>query len=101
MRFTPLSRPRRPHRPLRPGVEPLEGRRLFAFTAPYLSEFLASNNTVNTDADGQYSDWVEIHNPTAAPVSLDGWFLTDDPTLADTWRIPNVTIPANGYKLVW
>jgi hypothetical protein len=25
-----------------------------------------------------YSDWIEVHNPTGAPIDLTDWCLTDD-----------------------
>src|SRR5262245_29578874 len=44
-----------------------------------ISEFMALNGGSLRDADGDASDWIEIHNGGATLVSLDGWFLTDDP----------------------
>jgi len=43
-----------------------------------ISEFLSSNGSSLLDEDGDASDWIEIHNPTASPVQLFGYFLTDD-----------------------
>lgn len=31
-----------------------------------ISEFMAVNNSGLQDADGEFSDWIEIHNPTPA-----------------------------------
>jgi hypothetical protein len=42
-----------------------------------LNEILAHNYGL-AEADGSYPDWVELYNPNAAPVSLDGLALTDD-----------------------
>ncbi len=43
-------------------------------------------------------DFVELHNATAAPVSIAGWFLTDDKTTPQKFRIPGgPSIPAGGY----
>ncbi|MCW5556824.1 MAG: hypothetical protein KIT22_03145, partial [Verrucomicrobiae bacterium] len=38
--------------------------------APVISEFLASNRDGLRDEDGEASDWIEIRNPDATPVSL-------------------------------
>ncbi len=68
---------------------------------PVISEFMADNNSTLADEDGQFSDWIEIHNPTAAPINLSGYFLTDnksDPTL---WPFPSVALPAGGHLLVF
>ncbi len=35
-----------------------------------ISEFLAVNEAVLADEDGEYSDWIEIYNPGMASVSL-------------------------------
>jgi len=69
--------------------------------APRISEFMASNRTVLTDEDGSYPDWLEIHNPDAAPVDLSGWYLTDSAKAPTKWRIPAVTIAPDGYLVVF
>ena len=43
-------------------------------------------------------DHIELFNPTAAPVDIGGWFLSDDAAAPRKFRIPNgTTIPANGF----
>lgn len=71
-----------------------------------ISEFLAINDSVNQDADGTFSDWIEIHNPTENAVALKGFILTDDPefdlTEQDThWTLPNGELAAGAYMLVF
>ncbi|MFN0126090.1 MAG: CotH kinase family protein [Verrucomicrobiales bacterium] len=63
-----------------------------AGAAPIISEFMAENDDGLADVDGDFSDWIEIHNPDAAPVNLDGYYLTDEPEQMDLWRIPAVTL---------
>ena len=79
-------------------VEGLEGRVLLAFT-PYISEFMASNDGTLVDVDRQYSDWIEIANPTSASVNLDGYYLTDDAQTLGKWRLPAMTLDG-GARLV-
>ena len=43
-----------------------------------ITEFLAENKTQLTDADGDFSDWIEIYNASEKTLSLAGWHLTDD-----------------------
>lgn len=69
--------------------------------APIISEFMASNTTTLADDDGAFSDWIEIHNPDAAPLSLAGWYLTDSATNKTKWQFPAVTLPAGGYLVVF
>lgn len=68
---------------------------------PVITEFMAANNTTLADEDGTYSDWVEIHNPGSASVSLGGWFLTDSASNKAKWQFPAVTLPPGGYLIVF
>jgi hypothetical protein len=82
-------------------VEALEPRRLFAFSTPVISEFVATNTNGLKDEDGDREDWVEIHNPTSASVNLTGYSLTDDPAVKTKWKLPAVTLAAKGYLVVF
>jgi hypothetical protein len=66
-----------------------------------ISEFMAINGTTVADEDGDFSDWIELHNTAAAPVDLGGWYLTDNANNPTKWRFPSVTLPADGYLLVF
>ncbi|MGE3310250.1 MAG: CotH kinase family protein [Limisphaerales bacterium] len=66
-----------------------------------LSEFLASNGGSLLDEDGDPSDWIELHNTSALPVSTKGWSLTDDPTRESRWVLPDRTIEPGGFLLVF
>jgi hypothetical protein len=68
---------------------------------PVISEFCASNQAGLEDEDDDRPDWVEIHNPDAIPVDLTNWYLTDNASTKTKWRFPAVTIPANGYLVVF
>jgi len=81
-RQTAASKSRRSHH-LR--FEPLEPRLVLDGT-PMISELMAINDNVLQDGDGQYSDWLEIHNPTNETVVLTGWTLRDD---NDSWQFPD------------
>jgi hypothetical protein len=66
-----------------------------------INEFMALNQTVLTDEDGEYSDWIEIFNPTGTEVDLEGWGLTDEPDLPYKWLFPDITINAGEYLVVF
>ncbi len=73
-----------------------------SFTAVAVNEIMASNAFTAADPAGEFDDWIELHNKTAAPVNLSGFFLSDDPANRDKWKFPvGTTIPANGYLIVW
>ena len=66
-----------------------------------ISEFMASNARTLADSDGDFSDWIELHNTSGSVVSLDGWFLTDDAEMPAMWRLPNVSLAGQGYLVVF
>jgi len=66
-----------------------------------ISEFMAINGETVTNAIGETSDWIELHNRSAAAMDLTGWHLTDDEGELDKWPFPATNIAANGYLLVW
>jgi large repetitive protein len=71
-------------------------------TTVVVNELLALNNTINTDENDEYEDWVELYNTGKAPVDLEGFGLTDDPDVDKPWTFPaGNTIAPGGYVLVW
>lgn len=66
-----------------------------------ISEFMAENVNSIRDEDGDYSDWIELLNPTDDDLNLSGWALTDDALDLQKWRLPNVTLSAHSYLLVF
>ncbi len=66
-----------------------------------ITEFLASNSKVLADADGDYPDWIEIHNSGSAPVNLLGWTLTDDPANPAKWRFPATNLNGGAFLVVF
>lgn len=67
-----------------------------------INEFSCSNLNQYPDNYGKYEDWIELYNTTASPVSLAGYYLSDDSLDNTKWEIPvGVTIPANGFVCFW
>lgn len=66
-----------------------------------LTEFMAANQATLHDEDGDNSDWVEVHNETAAPITLEGWYLTDATNNLTKWRFPATNLPPDGYIVIW
>ncbi|MBN2200770.1 lamin tail domain-containing protein, partial [bacterium] len=83
---------------------------LFAAAEPlrselFLNELGASNVLSYRNADGNYEDWIEIHNSGPAAVDLAGWSLSNDAGLGSAWRIPfgrpaETTVPARGFLVL-
>jgi hypothetical protein len=58
-------------------------------------------NEILTHTDPFPNDAVELYNPTAAPVDVGSWYLTDDFGTPRKYRIPAGTIlPAGGYLVL-
>ncbi len=104
-----------PHRATHRGLRPEGGRAPFllllqcltaavALGQVRISEFLASNAQSHPDIVDftDYPDWIELENTTDQPVSLGGWYLSDDPARPLRWAFPSTAvIPAHGFLLVW
>lgn len=64
-----------------------------------INEFMASNQSFLDPADNDADDWIELYNPTAVAVSLQGWRISDGGT---PYVIPTgYNIPAGGFLLIW
>ena len=66
-----------------------------------LSEFVAANYSVLRDRDGDFSDWIELHNYGADPVQLKGCYLTDDPAEPSKWPFPDLVMASGEYLVIF
>ena len=66
-----------------------------------INEIMSNNISTTSDASGKFEDWIELYNTTSSPVSTAGLFLTDTLGLLQKWELPDYTIPANGYAIIW
>jgi len=75
----------------------------FSSSAEFLiSEIVADNSgTTLSDEDGFPADWLEIQNPEPSTASIAGYYLTDDPAVLTKWQLPDVSIGANGFLVVF
>lgn len=62
---------------------------------------MAQNTHTLADKDGEYLDWIEIHNRGDAPAPMAGWRLTDSDSDPERWVFPDVTIDAGGYLVLF
>jgi len=85
----------------RRAFERLEPRLVLDGGPLVINEFLADNEETLADRDGDFPDWIEIHNPTDATVDLEGWCLTDDDDAPDKWRFPDMDLLPGGYLIVF
>ena len=66
-----------------------------------ISELMASNTDTLADEDGEFTDWIEIYNPSAYAVDLQGWHLTDDDQNLTKWSFPQVSLGAGQYLIIF
>lgn len=66
-----------------------------------INEICSCNFSAGRDANGRYSDCVELYNPGKSDISLDGCFLTDDEKEPEKYSLEGLMVPAGGHALVW
>lgn len=84
-----------------PRLENLEQRLLMSASDVYITEFMADNVSTLADEDGDFSDWIEVHNAGNDPVDITGWHLTDNATDPTKWTFPATTLDPGGFLLVF
>ncbi len=65
-----------------------------------ISEIVASNTAHLAGPFKTYHDFIELHNRTENDITLDGWYLSDDPEQPLKGSLNGVTVPANGYTAI-
>lgn len=67
-----------------------------------INELMQSNVDCIMDELNQFPDsWVELYNTTDSPVALKDWTVGLTANAANSEELPNTTIPAHGYYLVY
>lgn len=66
-----------------------------------ISEVMPDNKGLFPDRNGETHEWVELYNQTNSPVSLKGYYLSDDPKSPARYALPDQTIDANRYLVIW
>ncbi len=67
----------------------------------YINEVVSSNSFSLVDEVLGSPDWIELYNPSASPVDLEGYALTDNLKDPHKWTFPSASIPAGGYVTVY
>ena len=57
-----------------------------------ITEICSKNEGPFADADGEFSDWIELTNTGAEAVSLKGWYLSDKEDALYLWPLPDVSL---------
>jgi hypothetical protein len=72
----------------------------------YINEFMADNDAIVADEQGEFDDWIELYNANSTAVDVGGLFVTDNLKTPDKYMIPTnspqeTTIPAKGFVVLW
>lgn len=65
-----------------------------------ISEIVSSNNSYLAGPYKTYHDFLELHNRTDSDITLDGWFISDDPEQPRKSSLDGVTVPAKSYVVI-
>lgn len=72
-----------------------------SFAQVVINEVMSSNTTLMADADGDFSDWIELYNKGDESINLEGYFLSDKESNPYMWALPAVEIPAHSFLFIW
>jgi len=67
-----------------------------------INEILPINTQYGSDEDGEFDDWIELHNLSNENIDISGYYLTDSKKEYTKWKFPvGTTIVKNGFLIVW
>ena len=66
-----------------------------------ITEFSASSDGSFLDEDGDDSDWIELQNTGAGPISTLGFTLSDNATNLTKWALPDLTLAGGEFLIVF
>jgi hypothetical protein len=77
-------------------------KKTYDIDAVVINEIMAVNFVTAADQNGQFDDWIELHNITPDQVDISGYYLSDSKSNPSKWKIPSgTTIAPNGYLIFW
>ena len=63
---------------------------------------LSDNQSTAKATDGEYYDWIELHNQSGQAVDLSGYGLSDNPGNPAKWVFPDgITLESGEYLVVY
>lgn len=66
-----------------------------------INEIMSFNNSTVTDEFDEYDDWIELYNADVNPVTLDEFYLSDDPQDRTKWKLPFFNLYPEEYVIIW
>ncbi len=66
-----------------------------------INEVMSNNISTLRDEDGDYPDWIELHNPGSIPVSLFNYGISDNPADPFRWTFPDIRLGTGEFLLLF
>jgi hypothetical protein len=66
-----------------------------------INEGSNKNYSTLSDEDGDFEDWIELHNTGASAIDVFNYTLSDDSLVPNKWILPHLIIPAGGYAVIF
>ncbi len=66
-----------------------------------INEWMAFNESENTDEYGEYNDWIELFNNSNQYINLEGYFISNKVTERTKYKFPTLILEPYGFKLLW
>ena len=71
-----------------------------------INEAQSDNFITYADGAGEFEDWVELHNPTNAPIDISGYYMSDRLDRPMKWQVPSTAgdstvIPPGGFLVLF
>ena len=66
-----------------------------------INEIMSNNESTKQDSDGDFSDWVELYNPTNQAINIKDYYISDNHDDLYKWKFPNILIQPNDYLIVF
>ncbi|MBI9037190.1 MAG: CotH kinase family protein [Bacteroidales bacterium] len=70
-------------------------------TGLVINEFLADNESIIPDQNGEFDDWIELYNNRDTEIELKDYFLSDLNNDLTLWAFPDTSIKPNDYLIIW
>jgi hypothetical protein len=83
------------------GATTPQGSAVPSMYRPVITEFMPSNKGSITDEKGNYTDWIEIYNPTGQAISLAGFALSDNPKKPTKYVLPSYILDPGKFVIVY
>lgn len=84
-----------------PGFDEIDSARYPKNKDVIVSEVAAVNTSGPTASDKQRYDYIELHNPTDKPVSLNGYRLSDKQDPSQWLALPDITLEPGAYQVIY